>query len=379
MDLRAKFLGLANDLRGSFEERDELVNGMICAALAGEHVLLLGPPGTAKSALARAFCAGVNDAEYFEWLLSRFSPPEELFGPVSLKALKEERFSRVTRGKLPEAHIAFVDEIFKANSGVLNTLLPSINERKFHNDGAVVDIPLRFMVGASNELPEGPELAALYDRFLCRYWVKYLEKADSFTRMICAAEPSSTAQLTISEWDAARAEVAAVTFDKQAAGALFKLRSTLRAQNDIQVSDRRWKRCVKLLKANAWLSGDTEVNEEHFLPLADALWDELDQRDKVAAEVTKVSAGSSLEAKRVFEMAMKMITDLPRDGKEITREHQERLVNVNREVNRATKKLEEFRNSSRTDKQKGAITGFIQKLEADLAPVRSAARQALGL
>ena len=145
------------DMGKAFPERKQVIDGSLCSILAGEHVLLLGPPGTAKSALVRAIAQAFSGA-YFERLLTKFSTPEELFGPISLKALEEDRFARVIQGKLPEAEFAFVDEIFKANSAILNSLLSLINERVFHNDGAPIRCPLVTLFGASNELPEGKEL-----------------------------------------------------------------------------------------------------------------------------------------------------------------------------------------------------------------------------
>jgi hypothetical protein len=123
-----------------------------------------GSPGTAKSALVRAIAQAFGGS-YFERLLTKFSTPEELFGPISLKALEQDRYERVTAGKLPEAEFAFVDEVFKANSAILNSLLTAMNERLFHNDGAPAQMPLVSLFGASNELPEGKELEALFDRF----------------------------------------------------------------------------------------------------------------------------------------------------------------------------------------------------------------------
>src|SRR3954471_7668808 len=141
---------LRSDLAAHFPERKQVIDGALCAILAGEHVLLLGPPGTAKSALARAVAQAFSGV-YFERLLTKFSTPEELFGAVSLKALEQDRFSRVIAGKLPEANFAFVDEIFKANSAILNSLLTLINERVFHNDGTPILCPLVTLFGASNE------------------------------------------------------------------------------------------------------------------------------------------------------------------------------------------------------------------------------------
>jgi MoxR-vWA-beta-propeller ternary system protein len=166
-----------NQLRASlmaqFPERKDVIDGSLAAVLAGEHVLLIGPPGTAKSALVRCL-AQVFGGSYFERLLTKFSTPEELFGPISLQGLAQDRFVRLTAGKLPEAEFAFVDEIFKSNSAVLNALLSVINERVFHNDGAPVRCPLVSLFAASNELPEGKELEALFDRFLLRFDVGYL-------------------------------------------------------------------------------------------------------------------------------------------------------------------------------------------------------------
>src|SRR6476620_7309453 len=164
---------LRNSLVSRFPERETVIDGTLCAVLASEHVLLLGPPGTAKSALARAIAQAFS-GEYFERLLTKFSTPEELFGPISLKALERDEFSRVISGKLPEAEFAFVDEIFKANSAILNSLLTLVNERVFHDDGVPVRVPLVTMFGASNELPEGKELEALFDRFILRFEVNYL-------------------------------------------------------------------------------------------------------------------------------------------------------------------------------------------------------------
>ena len=151
--MRDKFLAIESELNAIYFEREEVIRGLLIGLLTRQHVLLLGPPGTAKSMLANDICSRIG-GRYFHWLLARTSTPEELFGPISLKALEADSYRRVTTGKLPEANIAFVDEIFKCNSAVLNSMLSVLNERLFFNDGAPVEVPLQMAVGASNELPE---------------------------------------------------------------------------------------------------------------------------------------------------------------------------------------------------------------------------------
>ena len=166
-----------DELERGLLQRDVAARALLLAALAGEHVLLLGPPGTAKSELARRLQRLLPGAHYFERLLTRFSVPEELFGPLSLKALEDDRYERLTAGYLPSAEVAFLDEVFKANSAILNTLLGLLHERCFDNGQHRVDVPLVCLVGASNEVPQDESLHAFYDRFLLRVPVAPVDDA----------------------------------------------------------------------------------------------------------------------------------------------------------------------------------------------------------
>src|SRR5512147_1768672 len=154
MTARDRLRRMRSELAQLFLERDAVVDGALVAMLAGYHVLLIGPPGTGKSMLADELCRRLDGATYFQWLLTKFTTPEELFGAVSLAALERDEYRRVTALKLPEAHIAFLDEVFKANSSILNAVLTLMNERRFHNGRAVERVPLVTLFGASNELPE---------------------------------------------------------------------------------------------------------------------------------------------------------------------------------------------------------------------------------
>ena len=292
---------LRRDLEQTFPERRDTIAGALCAVVAGEHVLLLGPPGTAKSALVRAIAQAFGGT-YFERLLTKFSTPEELFGPVSLKALEQDRFARVTAGKLPEAEFAFVDEVFKANSAILNSLLTLVNERVFHNDGAPAPCPLVSLFGASNELPEGKELEALFDRFLLRFDLAYLVRPSSFRAMLLAPEPAIPAALSREALGAAQREAAQVAVSDETVQALVSIRDACKAEG-IAVSDRRWKKTLKVVQATAYFAGEAATTPEDLLVLVDALWREPKERPKVAQLVGQFADPVSAKAIEILDAA----------------------------------------------------------------------------
>ncbi len=292
---------LQSNLNARFPERKDIILGSLAAILAGEHVLLLGPPGTAKSALARAIAQAFGGS-YFERLLTKFSTPEELFGAISLKALEQDRFARVVTGKLPEAEFAFIDEIFKANSAILNSMLTLVNERIFHNDGQPVTCPLVTMFGASNELPEGKELEALFDRFLVRFEVGYLLRPANLKLVLAAPEPTAASVMTIADLRKAQAEVAKVAVTDETIEALIQIRDACKAEGII-ASDRRWKKALKIVQAVAWMAGEKKTSPEDLAILIDSLWREPKDRPKIARLVGKLADPVGAQAAEVLDAA----------------------------------------------------------------------------
>lgn len=373
--VRAKLARMEADMNTSFVERRDEVRGILVASLAREHVLLLGPAGTGKSALANTFCSAIDGATFFQWLLTRFSAPEELFGPVSLSGLKNDEYRRVTAGKLPECHVAFLDEVYKANSAVLNSLLTAINERGFDSGKGRTRIPLETVIGASNELAEGPELAALHDRFLLRYWTSYTQSRDSFERLMTGAEPSITSRITLDELHAAQAEVAALPIGRGAIDELFALRSELQVAG-IVASDRRWRKALGILRAVSWLEGATEVTSESFPILACVLWETPDQIVPLRQSVARFSAPQLAEAQEAFDLVCGLASNLPGTDHD---DYAPRVTAVIREMKNAATKLGTLQGEC-MGRPSGEKIGQMKVELADIQKrLRDQARDAMGL
>ena len=281
-----KLKKLRSDLKSRYFERDDVIDGAFCALLTGSHLLLIGPPGTAKSQLANEICRKITGARYFQWLLTKFTTPEELFGAVSLKGLENDEYRRVTSGKLPEAHIAFLDEVFKASSSILNTLLTIMNERIFYNGTEKVRIPLISLFGASNELPsEEDELEALYDRFLLRYVVDYIKEDFRFLKMLNTGnEIPEDGVITSEELDSCREEAERAKLPSNILKLISRIRKEL-AKKGITPSDRRYKQSVSLLKSRAYLEGRSEVSEDDLRFLENVLWREPGEKAEIQSVI----------------------------------------------------------------------------------------------
>ncbi|GAB4397995.1 MAG: hypothetical protein OHK0048_08170 [Rhodoferax sp.] len=260
--LRARLAALIQALSADLIERDDAIRLSFLAALAGEHVLLIGPPGTAKSLLARRIHAAFAQAHYFERLLTRFTVPEELFGPLSIQALEQDRYERHIEGYLPSASIAFIDEVFKANSAILNALLTLLNEREFDNGAQRLRCPLISVLGATNEVPDDDAGAAFLDRFLIRLHVRPVSD-QGFARLLRPGV-GQPVRLPVPALDAQdRAQLArrarAVHLPETVLLSLHALRA--QAQRiGVQASDRRWVKLLGLLRVAAASQGAVEIS-----------------------------------------------------------------------------------------------------------------------
>lgn len=287
MQTQKKLQALRNELNDAYLERNAIIDGLLAALLAGQNAVLYGPPGTGKSALLRSLCGAIAGADYFQRLLQKAMPPEELLGPMSLKALEQDILKRNTAGRLPEATIAFLDEVFKCNATTLNALLGLLNERVFENPDPQ-PIPLQFLAGAANRVPDEPELAPFVDRFIFRPWVNYTSGDRNKARLIEWAcdgnQPQVTAeQISLKDLDAMKAEARAVTVSPAMRDEYLRAVKAL-GEAGFAISDRRIIQLLQLLKCYAYVQGHGAVYLDHLLALLPlCLW----QKDP--AEVREIS------------------------------------------------------------------------------------------
>ena len=357
--------------RGIYEKNTEISLSLL-AALAGESVILLGPPGVAKSMVARQLKTAFRDAQSFEYLMSRFSTPDEIFGPVSIQKLKtSDTYERAVEGYLPTADVVFLDEIWKAGPAIQNTLLTVINEKIFRNGNREMHLPLKLLVAASNELPaKGEGLEALWDRFVIRIESRPIKLEKNFRAMLLEAHADfsgstgvlghadfadnadfsgskgksgstdfsdstdftdfSDLKITAEEYAEWAEKICKIGVKEEVLDAISAIRKSLRAVNvdeaaerrNIYVSDRRWKNIVRLLRTSAFMQDREEVDICDLLPIYHCLWQEPEERDAIRSIV--IRALFAPFAERLVEMKNALAEDIryhrvrrnPEDGRD---------------------------------------------------------------
>jgi len=293
MKIKDRIQALLQEMnKGIYEKETEIALSLL-AAIAGESIIILGPPGVAKSMIARRLKCAFKDARNFEYLMSRFSTPDEIFGPVSISLLKSsDKYERTIEGYLPSADVVFLDEIWKAGPAIQNTLLTVINEKLFRNGEKEIHLPLKLFVAASNELPaQGEGLEALWDRFLIRLESGSIKGQENFEHMLLDGNDKNDVasgnewQITSEEYEQWTKLIQEVNISDMLLKRIHVIRKALGSvtitssdeRRSIYVSDRRWKKIVKLLRTSAFLQDRKKADLVDLLPIYHCLWNEPDE------------------------------------------------------------------------------------------------------
>jgi len=295
MEVKEKIKKLLDQLNTGIHEKEDVMALALLSSVAGESIFLLGPPGVAKSLIARRLKYAYKDAKVFEYLMSRFSTPDEIFGPVSISELKKDKYVRIINNYLPDAEVVFLDEIWKAGPSIQNALLTILNEKKFRNGEEEINVPMKALISASNELPAKDQgLEALWDRFLVRLVVGGIEDNEKFNTMI--AMPSTLfdekidGSITDNEYKEWSRKIDQIVIPENVFNVIKVIRNEIdqhnkkddnKGKNEIYISDRRWRKILRLMRTSAFLNDRKEVDLMDCFLIMHCIWNEKEQKDTV--------------------------------------------------------------------------------------------------
>lgn len=360
MTIQSKFAAFRDSMASWLIERNDEIDITLAAIVAKQNALFVGPPGVAKSMLAEQIASWIG-GRFFNIQVNRFTAPEELFGQLSVKSLKNDEFRRIITGKLADCEVAVIDEIFKASSAILNTMLRVLNERRYQNGNEDVACPLQLAIAASNEWPGnqegGKDLGALFDRFLIRKEVKTIKTSAGLDRLLWSdLQFSPVDKLSIAEIDQANKDAAKIPFAAEAKSAYEQIVKTCRAQG-VFPGDRRLRAGVGVCRAVAWIAGNTEVTPEDCGILAHILWDDPQSAGIVAEIVGKIANPSEMEVNTLLIEANEIIN---KDG---NGEDVAAVVSATKKLAAITGKLKKM-SGTKADNAVTYVTDETKKLRA---------------
>lgn len=372
--VRDALITMTKELGSEFFERTAVIEGLLLAVLSKEHAFLLGTPGTGKSSLIRAFFARIIGAAYYEAILSKTRPAEAVLGPFDIPRLRDHGdMHRKVNGFLPTCNFALLDEVGKMSPTLGHDLLAVVLERRLHqvNGGrSWIDVPLYTFIGGSNELPteESDDAAALWDRILVRIVVEPINDTSNWVAMLSGAGAAS--QPTVIDFDSLAhvidVEVPRVKLPHDVLDTLVQLREKMRAE-DLVPSDRRWKQCMKLLKASAWLDGRTEANTDDIAFLRHALWETPSQIDKIERLTLQVSNPFAEQVLGFRERLAELVVEVA-EGKDLANDKRAGLgVQLNRNLRTLTQEISDAKQIAVS--QQASVGRFDDLLE-DVRSVR---------
>lgn len=369
-ELADKFERLSNVVCGEIVEREKAVHAALNALVSKKHHYQIGPPGTAKSFLVTRIVKrieGLSEDDYFRWLLTNYTTPEELYGVPSVPHLREGMYYRITDRKLPKARIAFLDEIFKGNSSILNANLTIMNERLFFNGDDDPNVPLCSMFAASNELPHSEELHALWDRLHFRLEIKPLTSSSSFIRMLGTfIDPNPDPILSWDDIAAAQQIVSEVHLPSEIFDQLKTLRDELK-EKGIEVTERRWMESLDVIRGEAFLNKRLEADIDDMRPLRHLLWARLEDQREVEKSVLQLANPIDREADDLLERLEQLEVDLRNalQDADNPRQAAKQAVEVHGKLSKAKSRIDDLKrraedSNRRTEKLQEVKDKFIE-------------------